>query len=332
MTPNDNPDEGTVEDVSVVDALAGIIDDPETETDDKAAIAEKPAESEEDPDVDDPEDEEGESEDLSEDAPEEESDEPEYANGRFAADSARVKLPDGTTATIAELKEGQLRQSDYTRKTQALAEERKAVESTRERIGQATQQLQAMHEQAILFLEQRKPQRPESDVSEDPMAHMDYQNKLIEYNEAKAQIETNRVQAQQALEAQNAEATNEYLRNEQTALFQAVPAFQDKAKQEAFVSAAADAVKEFGYSEQDVRSIADHRMILVLRELVKARRLQAKAPKVKGRLEGKPQIVKGSRRAAPNQAQSSAKKQRAEMLRNEGSMAAGVAALMDIED
>ena len=332
MTPNDNPDEGTVEDVSVVDALAGIIDDPETETDDKAAIAEKPAESEEDPDVDDPEDEEGESEDLSEDDPDEESDEPEYANGRFAADNARVKLPDGTTATIAELKEGTLRQSDYTRKTQALAEERKAVESTRERIGQATQQLQAMHEQAALFLEQRKPQRPEGNYSDDPIAHMEYQDQLIQYNEAKAQIEANSAQARQALEAQNAEATNEYLRNEQAALFQAVPAFQDKKKQEAFVAAAADAVKDFGYSEQDVRSIADHRMILVLRELVKARRLQAKAPKVRDRLEGKPQIVKGSRRAAPNQAQSSAKKQRAEMLRNEGSMAAGVAALMDIED
>ena len=331
MTPNDNPDEGTVEDVSVVDALAGIIDEPETETVKTPAIAEKPTEAEESPDEGDPEEAEGESEDLTEEDPDEETDEP-YANGRFAADNARVTLSDGTTATIAELKEGQLRQSDYTRKTQSLAEERKAVESTRERISQASQQLQALHEHAILFLEQRKPQRPEGNYSDDPIAHMEYQDQLSQFNEATAQIGAQRAQAQQALEAQNAEANNDYLKNEQAALFQAVPALQDKTKQEAFVTAAAEAVKPFGFSEQDVRSIADHRMLLVLRELVKARRLQAKAPKVKDRLESKPQILKGSRRAAPNQAQSSAKAKRAETLRNEGTFASGVAALMDIED
>ena len=43
------------------------------------------------------------------------------------SDDTLVTLNDGTETTLSELKSGQLRQSDYTKKTQALAEERKAT-------------------------------------------------------------------------------------------------------------------------------------------------------------------------------------------------------------
>ena len=45
-----------------------------------------------------------------------------------------VTLQDGTQVTLAELKAGQLRQSDYTKKTQALAEERKSFASEMEKL------------------------------------------------------------------------------------------------------------------------------------------------------------------------------------------------------
>jgi hypothetical protein len=39
--------------------------------------------------------------------------------------SAKVKLADGTEITIDELQKGYMRQSDYTKKTQELAQKRK---------------------------------------------------------------------------------------------------------------------------------------------------------------------------------------------------------------
>jgi len=42
-----------------------------------------------------------------------------------------VELPDGTKVTVDELLSGYMRQSDYTKKTQALADEKKALESTK---------------------------------------------------------------------------------------------------------------------------------------------------------------------------------------------------------
>lgn len=56
----------------------------------------------------------------------------------YAEDTAVVKLSDGTEMPVAELKNGYLRQSDFTRKTQELANERKAVSSDVERMQRIT--------------------------------------------------------------------------------------------------------------------------------------------------------------------------------------------------
>lgn len=45
-------------------------------------------------------------------------------------DDAKVRLPDGTELTGVELRRGMLREADYTRKTQALAEQRSTLEQT----------------------------------------------------------------------------------------------------------------------------------------------------------------------------------------------------------
>ena len=70
-----------------------------------------------------PEGEEADGETEADDQAEDGDEEPESEQGRFVADNAKVRLPDGTVTTIAELKQGSLRQADYTRKTMELAEQ-----------------------------------------------------------------------------------------------------------------------------------------------------------------------------------------------------------------
>ena len=55
-------------------------------------------------------------------------------------DETEVTIGEGQTVKLKELKDGFLRQSDYTKKTQALAEERKTFEAERERL-QPVQQM-----------------------------------------------------------------------------------------------------------------------------------------------------------------------------------------------
>jgi len=80
-------------------------------------------------------------EDVAADAADEpdESDEAEIKGGRFAPDTAKVTLDDGTVTTIAELKRGTLFQRDYTQKTQALSEDRKTFEAERQQVSQLAQ-------------------------------------------------------------------------------------------------------------------------------------------------------------------------------------------------
>lgn len=57
-------------------------------------------------------------------------------------DDAELILPDGSKWTAKELAEGVLRQKDYTRKTQALAEERRQLDSARQEIAGKAKELE----------------------------------------------------------------------------------------------------------------------------------------------------------------------------------------------
>lgn len=54
-------------------------------------------------------------------------------------DDLKLKVPKAAAEKLKALKEGNLRQEDYTRKTQALAEDRKAVQAERDAVAQASQ-------------------------------------------------------------------------------------------------------------------------------------------------------------------------------------------------
>ena len=56
-----------------------------------------------------------------------------------------IRMTDGSVTTLKELEEGRLMQSDYTKKTQALAEERKEFEGTRDRAENMAEQVLSEH-------------------------------------------------------------------------------------------------------------------------------------------------------------------------------------------
>lgn len=82
---------------------------------------------------------------VEQDAPDDEGEaEPEATDvateavSAYAEDTAVVKLSDGTEMPVAELKNGYLRQSDFTRKTQEVANERKTMQADVERMQRIT--------------------------------------------------------------------------------------------------------------------------------------------------------------------------------------------------
>lgn len=333
---NNSPQGGTGEAASVMDALADILDDPAPDNV-ESAPARKAADKAKPDTEDDPEPGPDEVEDGTEDAEDPEGEEADEgqgqlrdAKGRFLSDDDKVRLSDGTVTTVKELKEGSLRQGDYTRKTQAVAQEREAVTAERTRVGQLAQQLDQQLAVASQWLEMTKPARPAVSYAEDPMAHGEYQDAMQRWEEARKWIGGHLQAKQAALTNAQREQIERYEKNEAEALRNAIPALRDPVKFNAFMQEAAKVAPEYGITADELKGVKDHRQWLVLRDALAYRRLKAKAPEVRKDIESKPALITGKRRTNPQQSQQRVHRDRTERLKRDGTVDAGVAAIMDL--
>jgi hypothetical protein len=105
-------------------------EDEDEEPDDDEEAEDDDAEADEDPDESDEEDDDQDSPDDEDESDEDESeDEDEESEPLALEDDVAVRLPDGTELTGRELREGYLRQQDYTQKTQKVSDAYKKMES-----------------------------------------------------------------------------------------------------------------------------------------------------------------------------------------------------------
>lgn len=337
---NNLPEGGTGDDLSVADAadaLAGIIDDPEEDNVDRKP---EDAADEVGPDADEPkegDEEKGDAKDDAED-PDKAEDEAEpdgsdkKSDGRFVEHTARVTLPDGSTTTVKDLIDGSLRQGDYTRKTTEVAESRKQADAERQRYGERTQQLDEQLAVNLQWLEMTRPQRPEVSYEEDPVAYIAFRDNADKWNEAHQWV-MGHVNARKAeFEKAQQEQAAAYEERETEALYGAIPALRDPAKHRAFVSEVEKIAPEYGITAEELKGVKDHRQWLVLRDALAYRRSKARAPEVRKAIEGKPRIVKSSRRVDPDKDKQRARHTLTERLRESGSVDDGIAAIAAIPD
>lgn len=256
----------------------------------------EPEEGEEDIDVSALEEDEGTAEPVEDDAP------GDYSGGRFASDDAKVTLEDGTVISVADLKRNNLFQRDYSQKTTALAEERKAVEAKEAEYSQALNDLNAQRDWAMFVLQNYAPQQPGPPPSvpygTDPYAWGEYQAKEREWNQAVQayQILNQGTDAEKQKSAQAEQAKyQERLQSEVAALHKVYPHLKDEARQKAwFDETFKEAAESYGYTMEELRSIPDHRMIRTIRDAVLYRRAKNKAPEVKKEVQRKPPVAQGS--------------------------------------
>lgn len=338
---NTPADAGTGEEPSVadvMDALADVFDDPSEDTreSDPAPKADEPdedeADGEDNSDPDEAEDEDGESEDPDADEGDEGEDKPgDYDGGRFAAYNAKVKLEDGSTVSVRDLIDGQLRQGDYTRKTQEVAEQRKAVEAEVQRVSQLTQQLDEQFARVGWWLEQTQPKMPQVDAAEDPAAFLQYQQQKAQWDQANQYWQGEYQKRRQQVEGHQQQQFETYRKAEDEAFLNIVPALRDPAKRQAFMTEAEKVAAMYKVESAELKGVIDHRQWLMLRDLVAYHRMKAKAPQVKANLEQRPKMLKGRKRANPNLTKQRTQQAQTERLKREGTVDAGVAALLNMD-
>jgi hypothetical protein len=194
---------------------------------------------------------------------------------------------------LDELIKGYSRTSDYTKKTQSLAEQRKAVESERTKIDEAAK-LRDTYAQRLQVIEQMLTQ-PTEDLTalkdNDPVG---YAIKVAENMEREKQLQAVRaeresVQARQV--AENQERLKSHIAQEAERLRSAIPDYSDEVKGEVIRKEIRDYAKSVGWSDQELSQVYDHRAVLTLYRAMQFDKLQKSKPAVQKRVAEAPKSL-----------------------------------------
>jgi hypothetical protein len=233
-----------------------------------------------------------------------ESDESEESKQPDEPPTFTVKI-DGKEEAVPldELLKGYQRTADYTRKTQALAEQRKAAEAELN----AVREERATYSQLLTALQQQLQQQQESPVDmerlyrEDPIEWVRQTELARQRSEklAASQAELQRLNTLQQQEVQRAMQAR--LKEEASLLVSAIPEWRDEKTAKAEKSALIDFGVKEGFTPDDLKGVVDHRVVKVLRKAMMFDQIMSKqqsikpnvvAPKAKTVAPGNPQAAK----------------------------------------
>lgn len=286
------PDTGKTIEESLFDALGP--DDGGTGKVDGEVPADQPEDELEDDEELDPAD------DPDDDEVEDDDGEPDSAR---LAEKHEVTLPGGEKAavTLEELKAGYSRNSDYTQKTQQVAAERKAVQAELETVRGARTQYETMLDSLGEALEQMKPAEPNWDelrVS-DPAEYAAQRADFDQYERDRNAIavEKTRLAAEKQAEAATAWASR--LVQERALMNAAIPEWKDEKVATAERREIAAFAKAQGYTDEELASVADHRVMVLLRKAYLHDKAAAGAADVRKNRRRDAQVLRPGNREVP---------------------------------
>ena len=225
-------------------------------------------EAEDTPPEDQPEDVE---EDAEEEAEEDESEEESDVDGddqegdiealEYDPDVV-VTLEDGTESTLEELVNGNLRQADYTRKTEALAEERRSVEEFKASAQTQSEEINRTYQGLVEFLQGIMPPEPSLDLlGHDQSEYLRQQAIRKSFTEELSSV-LSRQQDAQAISHQMSQTEMDHIRaDEQKKLVKAMPMLADEMKLASFKEGVVKTAVDLGFSEVEIGNAVDHRLL-----------------------------------------------------------------------
>jgi hypothetical protein len=197
--------------------------------------------------------------------------------------------------TLDELMKGYSRTSDYTKKTQTLAEQRKAVEAERGRIEEAAK-LRDAYAQRLQMVEQVLNSAPEENLAElketDPIG---YAVKIAERSEREKQlaaVRQERLKLEQQRQAEQQERLRTQIASEADKLRSAIPDMADEVKGEVLRKEIRDFAKSIGFSEQELAQVYDHRAVVTLYNAMQWQKLQSQKVSATKKVAEAPKMLK----------------------------------------
>lgn len=175
-------------------------------------------------------------------------------------------------------------QADYTRKTMALAEERKALEGKLEGVASLLSSLEGnIKSVESIIADEEKAVDWDELRDYDPSAYLKKKEEIKSKRDALKNAEGQRIEAQKLR-----------VQEESGKLIDAMPGWTDTAKRDKDIAEAMSYAQKLGFTDQDLNSISDHRMYIALINGAKFQSLQDAKAGVKKKVAKAPKKVKAA--------------------------------------
>ena len=244
--------------------------------------------------------------------------------------------------SLDELLSGYSRQSDYTRKTQEIAGERKGMEELQQQYNSQVAQIQQERQQYMdaltnIIAGQGSEIEKFANVNWDELRETDpieYVTTREQYREAQERIQSMQYQQAQVAQAQQAQmnqARHEMLKVERGKLVEALPEWDEPGTQKELANTLQTYAKTQGFTQEELTELIDHRSILVLLKAQKYDQLQKSDVKSK-KLKNKPKVIRAGSGTSTKKSDKSKRTAQMKRLRGSGHIDDASALLEDFID
>ena len=192
--------------------------------------------------------------------------------------------------TLDELKSGYSRDSDYRQKTHTLGLEKRDLETQKSSLRQSYDtRLSELNELIATADATVRQQQGSQDLQklydEDPTsaARLDYQ-----LRQQQGQIEEVKSKAKEA----HAKQYDDFLATQRELAATKIPEYSDPNKADQFKLSMRNSLRNYGFNDSEIGSLADHRFLMVAKDAMSYQNLKDKRPIVQKKVANAPRVVK----------------------------------------
>lgn len=231
--------------------------------------------------------------------------------------------------TLEELQQGYSRTSDYSRKTQQLAEQRKQFEQQQAQIQAERTQLAENLKAVDQFLSNPVPQPDHNLINSDPSEYLRQKDAYEKHQETVKAVKDEQVRLQQQQQQDLMNAYQKNLEESKVQLLERIPTWKNADTATKEKSAVVTYAKRLGFTDNELSTASDPRAIEVLRKAWLYDKLVSKNQVAKKKVNKAPKMMKGNVPTSKVQAKQRESKAYLDRLKKSGKMNDAVEYLMN---
>ena len=230
--------------------------------------------------------------------------------------------------TLDELRNGYSRDADYRRKTEELSYDKKifAAESEKQRQDYSAK-LNEANQMLSIAQQQLNAEINSSDLEklydEDPT-----EAARIEHRLKRKQEKLN--QAMQKTQSEQKQQLRSYIDDQKKKLVMKMPEFNDKSKASQLASSMKDLMNGYGFNDNEISQVYDHRVVMLVNDALKYRNLQNAKPNLAKKITKPGKVFSSGVKQSKSDISLKARKEKLSRLKKSGSVNDAASIFLDM--